>query len=122
MGTRGYGHILGRLLWHLNGPRGRVVPFQHLGRADVLRVDHVVFGHCHFVWEAGGHLADGRGIDGVFDCVELRRVRMSPSFMADERTYTDVALKTTALSPPKFMQNETGRRGPGKKGCEGKSV
>lgn len=47
---------------------------------------------------------------------------MSPSFMAGERTYTDVALKTTALSPPEFMQNETGRRGPGKKGCEGKSV
>lgn len=44
---------------------------------------------------------------------------MSPSYMAGERTYTDVALKPTALSPPEFMQNETGRRASGKKGCEG---
>lgn len=47
---------------------------------------------------------------------------MSTSFMAGARTYTDVALKTTALSPPKSMQNETERKCPEKKGCEEQRV
>ena len=78
MGARDNRHVLGRLFWHLNGPRGRVIPLQRHRRADVLRVDHVVLGHRNPLWEAGGDLADCRGVGGVFDCVELRGVKTSP--------------------------------------------